>query len=87
MTPRLSQLFALAALGPGCAMHAAAAEVPSGPVIELPPMVVTEKTDLLPWLYTRVDDIEYLARCKESTVRGYAEMRRSRMQWVRAFSR
>ena len=85
MTPRVALPFACAALlGLMPAGRAAAAEMPAGPAVELPPMVVSEKTDLLPWLYTQVDDTEYLARCKESTVRGYAAMRRSRMQWVNA---
>ncbi len=61
-----------------------AAELPGGSTVELPPMVIEEKANLPPWLYARVDDTEYLSRCSESTTRGYAEMQRSRMQWLRS---
>ncbi|MDP3068680.1 MAG: hypothetical protein Q8N18_00245 [Opitutaceae bacterium] len=62
----------------------AAAEAPPGPAVELPPMIVEEAATLPPWLYVRADGTEYLSRCKETTTRGYVEMRRSRMLWVRA---
>ncbi|MBL9189887.1 MAG: hypothetical protein JNK23_20575 [Opitutaceae bacterium] len=63
---------------------ATAADAPPGPAVELPPMVVEEAATLPPWLYVRAEDTEYLSRCKEATTRGYVEMRRSRMRWVRA---
>jgi hypothetical protein len=65
-------------------MAASAAETPTGPVVELPPMIIEESASLPPWLYVRADDTEYLSRCTAATTRGYVEMRRSRMQWVRA---
>jgi hypothetical protein len=53
------------------------------PVVELPPMVVEERSSV-PWLYVRADDAEYLSRCSAATTRAYSEMRRSRLQWLRA---
>src|SRR5215212_303585 len=76
-------LFGSAVLFATATPMSAADAAPLGPVVELPPMVIEERSPV-PWLYTRVDDTEYLSRCSEATTRGYAEMRRSRMQWVRA---
>ncbi|MBM3854332.1 MAG: hypothetical protein FJ399_14435 [Verrucomicrobia bacterium] len=80
MIPRarriLAGALALAAL--------ATAEEPPGPAVELPPMIGEEAATLPPWLYVRTEDTEYLSRCKEATTRGYVEMARSRMRWVRS---
>lgn len=62
----------------------AAAESPIGPVVELPPMVIEEHSNLPPWLYVQADGGEYLSRCSASTTRDYVDMRRTRMQWVRS---
>jgi hypothetical protein len=59
-----------------------ATEGPRSPV-GLPPMIV-EEANLPPWLYATADGWEYLSRCSERTTRDYVEMRRQRMQWVRA---
>src|SRR5829696_4133137 len=60
-----------------------AAQPAAEPAVVLPPMVIEERSPV-PWLYTRAGDAEYLSRCSEATTRGYAEMRRSRLQWLHA---
>lgn len=66
------------------AIAAAGADVAPGPAVELPPMIVEEAATLPPWLHASADGTEYLSRCREAVTRGYVEMRRSRMRWVRA---
>ncbi len=80
----MSREWRLILLGLMFAAAVRAAEAPLGPAVELPPMIVEETATLPPWLYVRSDGMEYLSRCTEATTRGYVEMRRSRMQWVRA---
>ncbi len=43
--------------------------------VQLPPMVVSDGGQGPPWLYTRADDFELLARCSRSTVRDFVRMR------------
>ena len=65
----------LAMLG-GLSSHAAEAAAASAePVIELPPMIVTESSKGPPWLYAQTSAGEFLSRCSQSTTREFIETR------------
>jgi hypothetical protein len=54
----------------------AAAQTPPPPVtVQLPPMVVADISKGPAWVYTRVGDVELVARCSRSTVRDFVRMR------------
>ena len=40
------------------------------PLVELPPLLVEGSRRLPPWLYAKVDGVEYLSRCTTTTTRG-----------------
>lgn len=66
--PRLPVL--LLALGAGAW---AAESVPRPPdrIIELPPMIITDTIDAVPWLYVSVGDTEFLSRCSREITREF----------------
>ncbi|MEY4940800.1 MAG: hypothetical protein RIQ93_2535 [Verrucomicrobiota bacterium] len=66
--------FLLALARPGL-RAAGAVEVPVGPVIELPPMIVAGSAKGPPWLYAQTNVGEFLSRCSASTTRQFIETR------------
>ncbi len=65
----------LAMLGVLSSHAAEAAAASAEPVIELPPMIVTESSKGPPWLYAQTSAGEFLSRCSQSTTREFIETR------------
>lgn len=66
--PRL--LFLLVALGAGTWAAESAPRQPDK-IIELPPMIVADTIEALPWLYVSVGDTEFLSRCSPEITREF----------------
>jgi len=64
---------------------AAAAPVPEGPIVQLPPMLVTGSSNMRPWLYVQTADREYLSRCPAGFTRDFVEAQQRVQQVLRAF--
>jgi hypothetical protein len=65
---------------------AAPPPVPSSePVIELPPMIITESSKAPPWLYTVAGNTEYLSRCSAATTRAFIAAQLEIHQLLRVF--
>ena len=61
---------AAAALLLGALTGIAAEPAPTGPVVELPPMIVAESANVA-WLYAQAGPTEYLSRCSAAVTREF----------------
>ena len=75
-----SRAACLLCLASSISAFAAAAE----PVVELPPMIVTESAGTVKWLYAQVGRDEYVSRCSRTATRTFIESRERQRQSLRA---
>lgn len=85
---RLLTALAVTLLGslavPAVAAETASAPASSGPVVELPPMIVEDNSAKVKWLYAQVGTEEVLSRASESATKTFLEGRARARHRLRA---